>query len=57
MKLKSDKTGHMLQSMEVNYGTGSGQQAVTGSNAQESADSMWIVRGGYVGDAAKKFVS
>ncbi|KAI8111503.1 hypothetical protein M9435_004003 [Picochlorum sp. BPE23] len=46
VKLKNEKTGHVLHSIDVNYGTGSGQQAVIGSTASDSADSMWIVRSG-----------
>ena len=46
IKLESPVTKHRLHSLDVNYGTGSGQQAVVGSNEHNSVQSMWIVRSG-----------
>ena len=44
IKLDSPVTKHRLHSFDVNYGTGSGQQAVVGSSEHNSIQSMWIVR-------------
>lgn len=56
MKLANQKTGHLLHSLDVSYGSGSGQQAVIGSTSQDSAESMWVVRseGCKQGDAIEK---
>lgn len=39
-------TKHRLHSFDVNYGTGSGQQAVVGSTQENSGQSLWVVRSG-----------
>jgi len=33
-----------LHSHEVKYGSGSGQQSVTGTNAKEDGNSYWLVK-------------
>jgi len=45
LKLKSEKSKHLLHSLDVNYGSGSGQQAVIGTPTEDSAESLWLVRG------------
>eukprot|EP00890_Picochlorum_soloecismus_P005445 jgi/Picsp_1/5901/NSC_03258-R1_stromal cell-derived factor 2 precursor len=45
LKLKNEKSKHLLHSLDVNYGSGSGQQAVIGTPTEDSAESMWLVRG------------
>ena len=44
VKLRNQGDGRHVHSLEMNYGTGSGQQAVLGTDAGDSAESMWIVR-------------
>ena len=44
VKLRNAETLRHLHSFQVNYGSGSGQQAVVGTNAGDSGESMWIVR-------------
>jgi len=44
VKLRNQGDGRHVHSLEMNYGTGSGQQAVLGTTAGDSAESMWIVR-------------
>lgn len=46
IKLESPVTKHRLHSFDVNYGTGSGQQAVVGSSEHNSGQSMWLIRSG-----------
>ncbi len=42
-KLKSSATGYYLHSHEVNYGSGSKQQSVTGVNTNADANSLWEI--------------
>uniref|UniRef100_A0A7N0TCS5 MIR domain-containing protein n=1 Tax=Kalanchoe fedtschenkoi TaxID=63787 RepID=A0A7N0TCS5_KALFE len=44
IKLKHEKTKFRLHSHEVPYGSGSGQQSVTGFPNVDDANSYWIVR-------------
>ncbi|KAJ7542829.1 hypothetical protein O6H91_09G014100 [Diphasiastrum complanatum] len=44
IKLQHDRTKFRLHSHEVPYGSGSGQQSVTGFPGVEDANSYWIVR-------------
>ncbi|KAL3683201.1 hypothetical protein R1sor_001223 [Riccia sorocarpa] len=44
IKLQHDRTKYRLHSHEVPYGTGSGQQSVTGFPGGEDANSYWIVK-------------
>lgn len=34
-----------LHSHDVKYGTGSGQQSVTGTDVQEDVNSHWVIKG------------
>lgn len=34
-----------LHSHDVKYGTGSGQQSVTGTESQEDVNSHWVIKG------------
>eukprot|EP00850_Spirogloea_muscicola_P003881 SM000016S01869 [mRNA] locus=s16:280630:282137:+ [translate_table: standard] len=44
LKLQHDKTGFRLHSHEVAYGSGSGQQSVTGFPSGDDSNSYWAVR-------------
>lgn len=44
VKLRNSQNGRHLHSLGVNYGSGSGQQAVVGTHAGDSSESMWVVR-------------
>jgi len=44
IKLKHVPTGHRLHSHQVSYGTGSGQQSVTGYPNIDDPNSLWIVK-------------
>ncbi|CAO2163231.1 unnamed protein product, partial [Urochloa humidicola] len=44
IKLMHEKTKHRLHSHDVPYGSGSGQQSVTGFPEGDDANSYWIVR-------------
>ncbi|KAF6147260.1 hypothetical protein GIB67_013081 [Kingdonia uniflora] len=44
LKLMHDKTKYRLHSHDVPYGSGSGQQSVTGFSNVDDANSYWIVR-------------
>ncbi len=44
IKLRNSADGRHLHSLQVNYGSGSGQQAVVGTHAGDSSESMWVVR-------------
>ena len=45
VKLFNQRTGARLHSHDVKYGSGSGQQSVTGSGSPDDHNSYWIVRG------------
>merc|ERR1712013_811442 len=45
VKLFNQRTGARLHSHDVKYGSGSGQQSVTGSGSPNDHNSYWIVRG------------
>lgn len=47
IKLVHVSTGHRLHSHEVTYGTGSGQQSVTGFHSSGDGNSYWLVKGGH----------
>eukprot|EP00898_Chlorokybus_atmophyticus_P004126 jgi/Chlat1/4714/Chrsp30S04766 len=43
VKFVHDKTGYRLHSHEINYGSGSGQQSVTGFSGGDDTNSYWVV--------------
>mmetsp|Transcript_35113 Transcript_35113/g.62593 ORF Transcript_35113/g.62593 Transcript_35113/m.62593 type:complete len:224 (-) Transcript_35113:205-876(-) len=45
IKLSHVRTGHKLHSHDIAYGSGSGQQSVTGADTEDDANSFWVVRG------------
>jgi len=45
IKLMHDKTKAKLHSHDIAYGSGSGQQSVTGFQGGDDANSFWIIRG------------
>ncbi|GBG84577.1 hypothetical protein CBR_g38858 [Chara braunii] len=45
IKLQHERTKFRLHSHEVQYGSGSGQQSVTGFQGGDDANSYWVVRG------------
>jgi dolichyl-phosphate-mannose--protein O-mannosyl transferase len=47
IKLKHVGTGSRLHSHAISYGTGSGQQSVTGFPGSTDPNSYWIVRGSH----------
>ncbi len=44
LKLKNTAIGAFLHSHKVNYGSGSGQQSVTGFQDENDANSYWMVQ-------------
>jgi dolichyl-phosphate-mannose--protein O-mannosyl transferase len=48
VKLKHAATGYDLHSHEISYGSGSGQQSVTGFQDTSDANSLWVVSGAKV---------
>ncbi|KAL1924032.1 uncharacterized protein VTP21DRAFT_7067 [Calcarisporiella thermophila] len=44
IKLKNTSSSFKLHSHSINYGTGSGQQSVTGLDSSHDSSSFWIVR-------------
>ena len=48
IKLKHAATGFDLHSHEISYGSGSGQQSVTGFQDTSDANSLWVVTGAKV---------
>ncbi len=48
VKLKHAASGYDLHSHEIAYGSGSGQQSVTGYKDTSDANSLWTVRGAKV---------
>lgn len=49
IKLQHSGTNRLLHSHEISYGTGSGQQSVTGFEAGNDGNSYWVIRGPQVG--------
>ena len=49
VKVQHTATGHLLHSHDITYGSGSGQQSITGFPGGDDANSYWIVRGPEVG--------
>lgn len=45
IKLQHANTGVNLHSHEISYGSGSGQQSVTGYTGGDDANDYWAVRG------------
>ncbi|KAK9808465.1 hypothetical protein WJX73_009004 [Symbiochloris irregularis] len=45
IKLSHARTSYLLHSHEIAYGSGSGQQSVTGYDSSDDANSLWIIRG------------
>lgn len=45
IKLQHWQTGHLLHSHDIAYGSGSGQQSVTGFQGGDDSNSYWVVRG------------
>lgn len=52
VKLKHVATGFDLHSHEISYGSGSGQQSVTGFKDTSDANSLWFVTGAQVSSSA-----
>lgn len=44
IKLQHDQTKALLHSHEIPYGSGSGQQSVTGNFESVDANSMWAIK-------------
>jgi dolichyl-phosphate-mannose--protein O-mannosyl transferase len=44
IKLEHTSSGFRLHSHQVTYGSGSGQQSVTGFPAGNDANSLWVIR-------------
>ena len=44
IKLQHDQTKALLHSHEIPYGSGSGQQSVTGNFESIDANSMWAIK-------------
>jgi len=42
--LRNEKLGFFLHSSELSYGSGSGQQIVTGFDGDHDYNSLWIVK-------------
>ena len=49
VKLKHASSEYDLHSHEISYGSGSGQQSVTGYKDTSDAASLWAVKGAQVG--------
>eukprot|EP01024_Parvocaulis_polyphysoides_P059492 TRINITY_DN6434_c0_g1_i2.p2 TRINITY_DN6434_c0_g1~~TRINITY_DN6434_c0_g1_i2.p2 ORF type:complete len:224 (-),score=19.76 TRINITY_DN6434_c0_g1_i2:284-955(-) len=47
VKLQNVNSGFYLHSHEINYGSGSGQQSVTGISTANSAEDYWMIRESY----------
>lgn len=45
IKLQHWQTGHLLHSHDIAYGSGSGQQSVTGFQGGDDSNSYWVIRG------------
>jgi dolichyl-phosphate-mannose--protein O-mannosyl transferase len=45
IKLVHEETRHKLHSHDIAYGSGSGQQSVTGFEGSDDANSYWVVKG------------
>lgn len=56
VKLFNNRQGIRLHSHDVKYGSGSGQQSVTGSRSPDDHNSYWIVRGKHGGEACERGV-
>ncbi|XP_068956885.1 stromal cell-derived factor 2-like protein 1 [Petaurus breviceps papuanus] len=53
LKLLNTRHGVRLHSHDVKYGSGSGQQSVTGVEGSEDANSYWRIRGGAEGQCPR----
>ncbi|XP_031804985.1 stromal cell-derived factor 2-like protein 1, partial [Sarcophilus harrisii] len=53
LKLLNTRHGVRLHSHDVKYGSGSGQQSVTGVEGSEDANSYWRIRGGADGECPR----
>jgi len=53
IKLTHVPSGHKLHSHNIPYGSGSGQQSVTGFPEPDDTNSLWIVRGSYNTDCLR----
>ncbi|KAJ3125429.1 Stromal cell-derived factor 2-like protein 1 [Physocladia obscura] len=47
VKLAHSASQFRLHSHQITYGTGSGQQSVTGMNSADDTNSLWIVEGAF----------
>lgn len=45
IKLKHLQSGFRLHSHDIKYGSGSGQQSVTGFSNNDDANSLWVIKG------------
>lgn len=55
LKLMHVNTKYRLHSHEIPYGTGSGQQSVTGFPKGDDTNSFWVVRGLEVGQIQMRY--
>jgi dolichyl-phosphate-mannose--protein O-mannosyl transferase len=53
IKLKHKETGHHLHSHQIAWGSGSGQQSVTGHGSNDDFGSMWIIKEAFRSDACE----
>eukprot|EP00301_Raphidiophrys_heterophryoidea_P021751 c6085_g1_i2.p2 GENE.c6085_g1_i2~~c6085_g1_i2.p2 ORF type:complete len:223 (-),score=42.24 c6085_g1_i2:374-1003(-) len=53
IKLKHANSGRRLHSHDVSYGSGSGQQSVTGFDGLDDTNSMWVVKGPFGHDCPR----
>eukprot|EP01123_Difflugia_compressa_P011993 TRINITY_DN4989_c0_g1_i1.p1 TRINITY_DN4989_c0_g1~~TRINITY_DN4989_c0_g1_i1.p1 ORF type:complete len:217 (-),score=46.03 TRINITY_DN4989_c0_g1_i1:27-677(-) len=53
IKLRSVASGFRLHSHQVTYGTGSGQQSVTGYSGSDDNNSFWVVKGPFGKDCTQ----
>ena len=44
IRLKNERVGYYLHSSELSYGSGSGQQVVTGFDGDHDYNSLWTVK-------------
>ena len=53
VKLKHKETGHHLHSHQIAWGSGSGQQSVTGHGSNNDPGAMWVVKEGHNGEVCE----
>jgi dolichyl-phosphate-mannose--protein O-mannosyl transferase len=50
IRIKNERLGYYLHSSELSYGSGSGQQIVTGFDSDHDYNSLWTVKEQESGD-------